>query len=381
MHAAAASTGGARRVRNVALVGWVMTMVIAGAVSISLGGWSLATGGMTSVVVAAVLLLRRPGNRVGLALLGFGSAAVLSDLTQSYLGSTPVTQAWWYRLLVTLGASVFVFVGTMGTTLLLIYPTGDAPGRWRWVVRALLWIGVVGAAGGVIWSLGKAVEEVVPLLVSNVDTANPAELASAIVFVGFFPLALLSLLLRYRNAGRVVRLQIRWLLLAAALLVLSTFVQNALNDFDSALGVMVNAVAFVAFPVAIGVAVTRYRLYDVDRIVSRTIGYTVVIGLLVGVYLAVVALLTSVLPLQSNLAVASATLASVALVTPLRRRVLTWVDRRFNRTRYQADRELEAFTARIRDTTDVEAVRADLVAVIDRTLQPSTVGVWIRMRG
>ena len=381
MHATAASAGGARRVRHLALGAWVLTMVIAGVVSISLGGWSLATGGMASVVVAAVLLLRRPGNRVGLALLGFGSAALLSDLTQSFLGSAPVSQAWWYRLLVALGASVFVFVGTMGTTLLLLYPTGDAPGRWRWVVRALLGIGVVGAVGGVIWSLGKPVDEVVPLLVSDVDTANPAELASAAVFVGFFPLALLSLLLRYKAAGRVVRLQIRWLLFAASLLVLSTFVQNALNDFDSVLGVMVNALAFVAFPVAIGVAVTRYRLYDVDRVVSRTIGYAVVIGLLVGVYLAVVALLTSVLPLQSNLAVASATLASVALVTPVRRRVLTWVDRRFNRTRYQADRELEAFTARIRDTTDVEAVRADLVAVIDRTLQPSAVGVWIRSRG
>ena len=380
MQVAAAALGGAHRWRMAALVVWVMVMIVAGLASVSMGGWSLATGGMASVVVAAVLLLRRPGHRVGLALLGFGSAMVLSDLTQAYLASAPVEHVWWYRLLVTVGASVFVFVGTMGITLILIYPTGDAAGPWRWVVRALLAIGVAGAVGGVVWALGKPLEQLVPLLVSDVDTNNPAELASAAVFIGFFPLALVSLLLRYRNAGRVVRLQIRWVLFAGVLLLASTLVQNVLNDFDSALGVAANALAFVAFPVAIGVAVTRYRLYDIDRVVSRTIGYAVVIGLLVGVYLAVVALLTSVLPLQSNLAVASATLASAALFAPVRRRVQRFVDRRFNRTRYEADRELEAFTARIRDTTEVDAVRADLVEVIDRTLQPAFGGVLIRGR-
>jgi hypothetical protein len=170
------------------------------------------------------------------------------------------------------------------------------------------------------------------------------------------------------------------MLFAATVLLASTFVQNLLNEFDSALGVVVNALAFVAFPVAIGTAVTRYRLYEIDRVFSRTLGYAIVLGLLIVVYLSLVTLLTSVLPLQSNLAVASATLASAALFAPVRRRVQRWVDRRFNRTRYQADSELQAFAARIRDATDVDAIRADLLGVIDRTLQPALAGLWIRRR-
>jgi hypothetical protein len=127
--------------------------------------------------------------------------------------------------------------------------------------------------------------------------------------------------------------------------------------------------------------VLRYRLYDIDRIVSRTVTYTLVVGLLLSVYTAAAALLTRVLPVESDLAVAASTLTAAALFTPLRRSIQRRVDRRFNRTRYIAEQEMESFTGSLRDTTDVAVVQADLEAVIHRTLQPATLGIWIRGEG
>jgi hypothetical protein len=364
--------------RVIVLAGWVAVMVAAAAASVALGRWSLAPGGAASVAVGAFVLLRRPGNRVGAALMAFGSASVLSDLSLSHLVSAEMGQAWYDRTAALLAASVFLLVGTMANTLLLIYPSGQAQGWWRWVLRTLLVIGTVGAIGGVIWGARLPLDDLVALLTSDVDSDNPAELAAAVVFVIFFPLALISLGVRYRRAERIERLQIRLLFLAASALLVSAAVQNILDDFDSPIGVISTAFAFTAFPVAIGVAVLRYRLYDIDRIISRTVTYTLVIGVLLAVYTTAVALLTRILPVESDLAVAAATLTAAALFTPLRRRLQRWVDRRFNRTRYVAERELETFTDRLRDTTEIDTVTTDLLAVVHRTLQPSTMGVWIK---
>jgi hypothetical protein len=136
-----------------------------------------------------------------------------------------------------------------------------------------------------------------------------------------------------------------------------------------------------ALPLCIGVAVLRYRLFDIDRIISRTLAYAIVTGLLVGVYAGIVLLATEVLQFHSTVAVAVATLAAAALFSPLRRRVQKIVARRFNRARYDADRIIAAFAARLQDAVDLDAVRDDLASSVQQTLEPAHISVWIRAGG
>jgi hypothetical protein len=140
-------------------------------------------------------------------------------------------------------------------------------------------------------------------------------------------------------------------------------------------------IGLAALPVGIGVGILKYRLYDIDRIISRTLAYAIVTGLLVGVYAGLVLLATRVLPLSSPVAVAASTLAAAALFSPLRRRVQRAVDRRFNRARYDADQTVAAFAARLKDAVDLDTVRDDLAGAVHQALEPAHVSVWISQRG
>ena len=139
--------------------------------------------------------------------------------------------------------------------------------------------------------------------------------------------------------------------------------------------------AAALIPVAIGIAVLRYRLYDIDRIISRTVAYAIVTGLLVGVYAGLVLLATQVLRVHTPVAVAVATLAAAALFSPVRRWVQRRVDRQFNRARYDADQIAAAFAARLQDTVDLSSVRDDLTGIVSRALEPAHVSVWISGQG
>ena len=136
-----------------------------------------------------------------------------------------------------------------------------------------------------------------------------------------------------------------------------------------------------ALPVSIGVAILKYRLYDIDRIISRTLAYAIITGLLVGVYAGLVLLTTQVFRVHSSVAVAASTLAAAALFNPLRRRVQRAVDRRFNRARYDADQTVAAFAARLNDAVDLDSVRDDLAHVVHQALEPAHVSVWTSQRG
>ena len=160
-----------------------------------------------------------------------------------------------------------------------------------------------------------------------------------------------------------------------AVVLLGAFVPNA---------VLVSTVVsfgVLSLPVGIGVGILKYHLYDIDRIISRTLAYAIVTSLLVGVYTGVVLLATRVLPLSSPVAVAGATLAAAALFSPLRRRVQRAVDRRFNRARYDADQTIATFAARLQDAVDLDSVRDDLAGVVRQALEPAHVSVWMSERG
>jgi ABC-type bacteriocin/lantibiotic exporter with double-glycine peptidase domain len=143
---------------------------------------------------------------------------------------------------------------------------------------------------------------------------------------------------------------------------------------------LLNDAGLVAFAVCVGMAILRYRLYEIDRIISRTLAYTIVTGLLIGVYAGMVLLATRVLSVNSPVAVAASTLAAVALFTPLRRRVQKAVDRRFNRAQYDTEATVAAFAARLKDAVDQDRVRDDLAATVHQALEPAHVSVWISHR-
>ena len=206
----------------------------------------------------------------------------------------------------------------------------------------------------------------------------------------FFIVLSLSLLARviqmavsYRRSAGERRQQLKWLAGGAAVsaaggvLTLTTSGAAGVLGYAGELGVA----ALAALPVGMGVAILRFRLYEIDRIISRTLSYAIVTGLLIGVYAGLVLLATEVLTVKSPVAVAAATLAAAALFAPVRRRVQRLVDRRFNRARYDADRTVEAFAGRLKDAVDLAAVQDDLAGVVQTVLEPVHLSLWLSERG
>jgi hypothetical protein len=194
-------------------------------------------------------------------------------------------------------------------------------------------------------------------------------------------LAMLSLMLRFHRAGPTERRQLTWFLYATIVNALLLIFDAALGLLPSLVSAVVSAVAFALLPVAVGVAMLRYRLYEIDRIVSRTVSYGLLSAALIGLYLLVVALLRPLLePLtgSSALAVAGSTLAVAAVFSPARRRLQAAVDRRFDRARYDAARAVDAFAARLRDQVDLDEITASLCDTVAATVAPGRVAVWLR---
>ena len=182
----------------------------------------------------------------------------------------------------------------------------------------------------------------------------------------------------WRRATGERRQQLKWLATGAA--VTLVVVAASLGFSSTSVVGEILGIGLAALPVGIGVGILKYRLYDIDRIISRTLAYAIVTGLLVGVYAGLVLLATRVLPLSSPVAVAASTLAAAALFSPLRRRVQRAVDRRFNRARYDAEITGAGFAARLKDAVDLDAVQADLTSAVQQTLEPAHVSVWISHR-
>ena len=185
-----------------------------------------------------------------------------------------------------------------------------------------------------------------------------------------------AIVVRFARSAGEERLQLKWFA-AAAVLVVATFIALILTNSNSVAAAILNNLALLCLNVAIAIAVLKYRLYEIDRIISRTLAYTIVTGLLVGLYAGLVLLATSVLSFSSSVAVAASTLAAAALFSPLRRRVQRVVDRRFNRARYDADEMVAAFAVRLKDGVDLDAVQADLASVVQRALEPAHVSMWM----
>jgi hypothetical protein len=342
---------------------------------------------VSAMTVGALVASHRPRHPVGWLLLGVGLGVASNVLVEPYVtygllvrpGSLPGAG----HLVGFVYSSFFVALSCAGFVLLLT-PTGRLPSpRWRWWAR-------VAAAAPVVTMVGLAVQPdpLAPEYYGNflaVPVLAPVLLPAALAGIAVVALSLLvaagSLVVRFRRARGVERLQLRWLALAAAVasvLLLVALVAGGLGRDPVVLSSLALCLALV--PLATGASILRYRLYDLDRIISRTLAWTALTVLLGLGYAGVVLGLGRLLPDSSSLAVAAATLAVAAAFQPARRRIQAVVDRRFNRRRFDAARTVDGFAARLRDQVDLDALAGELLAVVDRTMQPATASLWLRQR-
>jgi uncharacterized membrane protein len=271
---------------------------------------------------------------------------------------------------------------------LWVFPDGLLPaGRWRPVaviaVTAGVLMAVAATAAGAASVAGHAVVIDAAGNLANKTTGLTSALQGLTVLG-----ALASLLAwlavqvpTYRRASYERRQQLKWLYTGAAIFVVSLFLAvftpGGSSAWDLAVNDIISPIGFAVLPVCVGVAVLKYRLFDIDRIISRVISYAIVTAVLAGVFAGVVVLTSVVLPLKGSVAVAASTLVAAALFNPLRRWVQRAIDRRFNRARYNAEAVVAAFTSRLRQTVDLDAVRGDLVGVVHDAFQPAHVSVWL----
>ncbi|HEX2154278.1 MAG TPA: hypothetical protein VHL52_09900 [Acidimicrobiia bacterium] len=328
--------------------------------------------------VGFAILYRRPGNAVGRGMMFIAVTMGISFSTLALaVADLPLSVRMWAEVVNTV-SGVAPWLGIVW--LILVFPASTYPGRAeRLVGRLLAGYGLFAATLFVVSPAAMA-ETGVPSPLA-VEAAGPlaAIITGAAGFLGVIVLLLAALVLlfrRWRRSSGLERAQFRWLFYGAAgfLIVLATGQWLP----EDAPGQYLWLPAGLLIPVTIGVAILRYRLFEIDRIISRTLTYAVVAGLLSAVYIGVVAALTFVLPSDDPFVVAVATLAAAALFNPFRRRVQKGIDRRFNRSRYNAERIVDSFSLSLREGGEPADLIAGLVTTVASTMQPGSVGVWLR---
>jgi hypothetical protein len=347
--------------------------------------------------VGFVVARHQRGNPMGWLLLGSGLGFILGTDAQLYAtlayrlhpGRLPLG---WVAVLLNAGWALAFFC--LGAAVVL-FPDGRLPSRhWRWPWRIYLALSATVAGGVAVIGLtaiaGRHVQidssgdlAVIDHPTGAVAVWGAVEDAGLIVLAVCMVAAVIQQAAGYRRADGVRRQQLKWVASGAAVCVICGVGGTTLNNHPGAWQVIsdVLVAGLAALPASMGVAILRYRLYDIDRIVSRTLAYAIVTGLLVGVYTAMVLLVTQVLRFHASVAIAVSTLVAAALFNPLRRRVQRVVDRRFNRARYDADQTVTAFAARLKDAVDLDSVRDDLAGVVQQTLEPAHLSVWLSQRG
>jgi hypothetical protein len=343
--------------------------------------------------VGAIVASRRPENPVGWLLCLYGLVISISYFCAEYAiyallaepNSLPAAE-----VLVWIVSWMLSIIVSLPALLYLLFPTGRLPSRrWRWVawlIAALVLAGVITSAfssGALMGVLGPirnplGIEGFTGVYKALLYFISPVALSAVV----------LSVFMRLRRAAGVERQQIKWFTCAAAASVMATslayLVPGVIDTplWFERMGFALNIAFIPAIPIAIGIAILRYRLYDIDRIINRTLVYGALSATLVALYFGGIVMLQRVFVLptgqQSTLAVVASTLLIAALFTPLRRLIQGFIDRRFYRSKYDARKTLEAFSAQLRNETDLEALSDDLVGVVRETMQPAHVSLWLR---
>ena len=374
----------------------LVLMLLAGALVLSaligqlsvLGSGPIVPVAMVYAAVGFVVARRQPGNPIGWILITFIVVFLLSGVAGGYA-------ALYYRF----GhhglplAPAAVLLTPLWAPALLLFPVGIllfpdgrlAARRWRWVLRAYAVAGAL-ASAAVFAPAATAVArhdvriDAAGNLISTGRPQGGPLAAAGVLVLGLILVIVLSFVahqvLSWRRATGQRRQQLKWLATGAAV-TLAVIAVSLGTSSTSVVGEILG-IGLAALPVGIGVGILKYHLYEIDRIISRTLAYAIVTGVLVGIYAGLVLLATRVLGFHSSVAVAVSTLAAAALFHPLRHRVQRTVDRRFNRARYDADQTVTAFAARLKDAVNLDSVRDDLAAVVEKALEPAHMSVWIR---
>jgi hypothetical protein len=341
--------------------------------------------GVTAATVGAVLANRRPRHPVGWLLLAFGLASAASGVAAGYayylVATRPanLTAASGVALVAQLS---FYPIPIAMSFIMLLTPTGSLPSpRWRWLARTIVIAPVVTGLADIFSSRPLLDPGAAPLRspLAVPALAGPLEVIGTAASTTIALAALVaawSLVVRFRRARGIERQQLRWLALAVTTVVPVGAVVAVVAD--SALSAWGTGIAVLGVQLAIYAAIVRYRLYDLDRIISRTLAWGLLTVLLGGGYAGVILGLGQLLGRDSSLAVAAATLAAAALFHPARRRIQQAVDRRFNRRRHDAAQKIQAFSEHLREQVDLDALAGELLAVADQTMQPTTASLWLR---
>jgi hypothetical protein len=349
---------------------------------------------VSNALVGAVLTSHRPRNPVGWFFVFSAASFAVSEATFRYAvyglvidpGSLPLARAMaWPATWLWVPGVVLVLV-----FLPLYFPDGRLLSlRWR----PVMWLTIfVSGATVVIWAflpgkVGDAWDITNPLGLAALRPAiGGLEVVMAVLFLGFILSSVVSLVVRFRRSQGQERQQMKWLTYAAATVVgmvlLTTLLEAANLDFLSDMTGLVTDLLIAGIPVGVGIAVLRCRLYDIDRIINRTLVYGSLTVTLVALYFGGIVVLQRIFVFltgqQSTLAVVASTLLIAALFTPLRRRIQGFIDRRFYRRKYDARKTLEAFSTKLKNETDMDALSDDLVGVVRETMQPAHVSLWLR---
>jgi len=354
----------------------------------TVAGGLLFVGGIAAFsTVGAVLITRVPSNLIGPLLLVVGTSFVASIVIGDYGAFGAMQDPVWpgYSEAAAIGNAMLIYpilIALIGVPL--FFPDGRLPSpRFRWIVRILIGFMAVWAIEAIQTVVrGGGAGEENAVLVAFAPVFSAMEIFEFVAMFLIFGGAVSAVWLRYRRGGPVERQQIKWLVAVVAfgaiIWPLSFLVQDRpIADALSLIGI----VGLFALPIVIGIAILRYRLFEIDRIISRTIGYAAVTGILAVVFGGAILVLSGALSTFAQgqtVAVAASTLAVFALFQPVRRRVQSVVDHRFDRARYDAERTAVAFAERLRNETDMERVTMDLAATATVTVAPAALGIWLR---
>src|SRR5215212_195297 len=344
---------------------------------------------LTFSVVGAIVASRHPRNTIGWLFCAIGLAVGFNGLAGGYAeywlvsgrGSRSLgeTEAWF-------GSWVWTAQIVAMTFLLLLFPDGGLPSpRWRPVA----WLAGLGLGGFVVgYALGAGPLEDFPQIVNPYGIDSPVVrvvgVAGGLVVVGSMVASAVSVIVRARHTGRVERQQIKWLAYGGAVVVGTSLAAGAIAIWSVTVTILIINLALLGLPLFTGIAIVRYRLYDIDIIINRTLVYGSLSATLIALYFVGIIVLQGVFDIltgaseKSTLTVVVSTLVIAALFNPLRRRIQSFIDRRFYRSKYDARKTLQAFSATLREETDLNALSEDLVSVVRETMQPAHVSLWLR---
>jgi len=342
-------------------------------------------------LVGVVVARREPDNPMGWLLIAVALAEVLTSVASDY--SVFVYHFGHRGWPLGPVAVLLDFSFTPGLLLVplvvLLFPDGRVGRRWKWVLRGAL-TGYVVLLAGQVSVAAVALQRRVPVWGGGgiIGGQHPGGFAAWVNVADVIILPLLALLciasvmrqlVSYRRSTGVRRQQLKWLGTGGAWCIVSllALVSSVANSAPGFVWIFI-VLGWSALPLSIGVGILRYRLYEIDRLISRTLSYAILTALLVATFIGLIALTTNTLALSGRVGVAASTLAAAALFNPLRKRVQRLVDRRFNRARYDAEATVAAFTARLRDAVEIDVIRADLLDAVNRAVQPTNASVWIK---